>query len=258
MSAKLLSEKALLVINQYKNFNVGAAVCSVPYYNNRKAQLRGGLKAQVGKGSPKDITEELETVARMQKINTQALDSITLKKILVDNNLGIDCSGFAYHVLNKECLARGKGEIKNFIFFDNATNFWRRFRAKTQPEKNIGAATFAHENNSRIVSLKDVQPGDFITMIGGPEGNNRDHIVVIHEVTFKDDAPVALSYTHSIAWPTDGEYGHGVRQGLIRIIDLDKPITNQEWIEENATGSENYTFSRALKSKTELRRLNSL
>lgn len=256
MNTRLLSEKALFVINQYKNFNVGFAVCSIPYYNNRHMGLRGGLKAQVGKGSPEDISEELMNVAKLQKINLKAIDSITLKKMLVDNNIGIDCSGFAYYILEAESENRGKGKLKRHIFFINARSLFRKFRSKMQPEKNTDVATLTDNKNSRVIEIKDAVPGDMITMVGGVEGKERDHVLVIHQVDFKDAIPTVIYYTHAVAWPTDGEYGHGVRQGVIRINNPDKNIIEQEWIEDNKTGNDNYTFTRSLKSKTEIRRLN--
>ncbi len=256
MSAKLLSEKAISVINQYRNFSTGTAVCTIPYFNNRHTELRGGLKAQVGKGSPEDIMEEAKNAALIEKVKLEALDSVSLKKFLVDRNLGIDCSGLAYFILDAESESKGKGSLKKSLSFPFAKSIFRKFRVHTQPEKNTDVATLAHDDNSRAIQLKYIQPGNMITLRGGPEERDRDHVLVVHEVNFRDDVPAEIGYTHAVAWPTDGEYGHGVRQGQIRITDLSKSITDQEWIEAGETGEANYTFTRALKSKTEIRRLN--
>lgn len=64
-----------------------------------------------------------------------------------------------------------------------------------------------------------------------------------------------IHYVHSIALPSDGEYGHGVREGTIEITDINKPITEQKWTEAGKTGMENYTCARAQKALTEIRRL---
>jgi hypothetical protein len=61
---------------------------------------------------------------------------------------------------------------------------------------------------------------------------------------------------HAIAWPTDGEYGHGIHDGKIEITDINKSILEQRWIENNVIENENYTLIRAQKSITEIRRLN--
>ena len=254
MSAKLLSEKAIAVIDHYKNFTTGIAVCNVPYYNNKRIKVRAGLRVQLGKGSPEEIMDEAVHFALSQKVNLNALDSISLKKFLVDNNLGIDCSGLAYYILNAELQSRGKGRLK--LSHPYSKGFLGFLRSWLRPIENTDVATLGHVHNSRSIELKFIAPGDLVTMQGGPEGQDRDHVLIIHEVDYRDDAITEIHYTHTVAWPTDGEYGHGVRQGVIKITDLQKSITEQDWVENERTKEDNYTFTRAQKSTTEIRRLN--
>lgn len=252
MNTKLISEKALSVIDQYLNFNLGSATCPVPYYNNKKTGLRGSLRVAVGKGSPKEIFEEVRDFTTLEKIDTKNLDSISLKRILVEKNIGIDCSGLAYYVLSVESENRGKGTIDKHISFVNAHGLFSKVRAKINPEKSTDVSTLAHNKNSRIIEIKKAEPGDMITMIN----DQTNHILVIHQIEYQNFIPVILHYTHAMAWPTDGEYGHGVKQGIIEIIDINKPLVEQRWIEEKKTGDDNYTLSRAKKSTIEIRRLN--
>ena len=254
MSSKFLSEKAISVINRYKNFTVGSAVFSIPYYNNRHFGARARLLAQVGKGGPENILEEIENLAHREKVSIANADSVSMKKFLVDHDIGIDCSGFAYHILDAETRDRGKGTLEKHLAFPLCTGFMGILRAKLGPEKNTGVASLAHEQNSKIILLKDIMPGDMITMIGRTT-TQRDHILIIHQIDYRDFIPETIYYSHSIAWPTDGEYGHGVRQGIIKIADASKPLIEQEWIENEKIGTENYTLARALKSQTEIRRL---
>lgn len=247
MTTKLLSEEALFVINKYLHFNIGSATCAIPYFNNRHQKARAKLRAQIGKGSPKDIFDEVENLALAEKINMSNIDSVTLKKFLVDRNIGIDCSGLVYQILRP----------KHFVF-PFSTGFLGRLRAKFRPAENAGVTTFAHDANSHVVTTKSAEPGDFITIVGGPDNGERDHILLVHQVDFDYTTPTKIHYTHAVAWPSDGEYGHGVRQGTIEILDPEKPVTEQRWIEAEKTGDENYTFTRALKSVTEIRRLNQL
>jgi hypothetical protein len=132
-----------------------------------------------------------------------------------------------------------------------------------RPIENANVATFAHIKNTMPIALKDVAPGDIITMVSSDEIknaagrsilDNRDHILVVHQVEYQNFIPTTIHYSHSIAWPTDGEYGHGVRQGIIEVYHADKPITEQDWTENGKIGDENYTFVRAKKSKTDIRR----
>ncbi len=248
MPTKLLSEKALSVIGQYMNFHIGGAVCSIPYYNNRHLRARAKLKVQIGKGSPENIQDEVENTALLQKINLKAIDSVSLKKFLVENNIGIDCSGLAYYIL--------KSEYEHLkLSFPFQKGLLGKLRARFRPIENADVATLAHDKNSMTIDLKNISQGDMITMLGGLENKDRDHVLLIHKVDYTDSTPSTIYYTHTIAWPTDGEYGHGVRQGIIKITDLEKSLTEQEWIEVEKTAEENYTLLRALKSKTEIRRL---
>ncbi len=259
MNTKTLSDKALVVINQYTNFSIGNARCSIPYFNNRHSGARASLRANIGKGSPKDIFDEVESISILEKINVGSLDSITFKKFLVDHNIGIDCSGFAYHILNAENEAREKGTLDKHLSFPFCTGLLGKIRCKLRSIENAGVSTFAHDKNSRVLNLTQAEPGDIITMMSYKDGNDKqqlDHILIIHQIEYQNFMPVTLHYMNAIAWPTDGEYGHGVREGRIEIVNPIKPLTEQRWIENEKADSENYTLARATASKTELRRLN--
>ena len=253
MNTKVISDATQTMINQYKNFHIGPAICSVPYYNNRVAGRRAALRVEVGKGSPKDIYEELIHIFLKNRVDTKLLTSEGLKKVMVENNIGIDCSGFAYYVLNEESLGRGKGSLSRRLRFD-------RWLAMFRPIINTNVLTLSDNRNSKIIPIKEAQVGDIITMVGGVEGGERNHILIINQIEYQNFIPVTLHYVHAIAWPSDGAYGHGIHEGKIEITNIEKPIVEQRWIEleKDATvvGDENYTFSRARQSATELRRLN--
>ena len=130
-----------------------------------------------------------------------------------------------------------------------------KIKCMFRPIENAGVQTFAHEKNSKVIPIKDVQVGDMITMVGGPDNGERDHILIIYQVEYQNFIPMTIHYTHAVAWPTDGEYGHGIHEGKIDILDLNKSLIEQRWTENDKIGEENYTFTRAQKSVTELRRL---
>jgi hypothetical protein len=236
MNTKTLSTHAFSVIDQYMNFTVGTAVTGVPYFNNKTVGARAALRATIGKGSTKDIFEETDIILKRKHIEAGTLTSETLKKLFVDNNIGIDCSGFAYHVLKKTNYS-----------FPYAGGFFRRQIAKFNPVKNINVKTFAHASNSTPIPLRNVEPGDIITMVGNGDAS-RNHIVIIDQIEYQNDIPSVIHYVHSMAWPSDGQYGHGFHSGKIEIINIEKPLTDQIW-------SEDYTKERALQTTCELRRL---
>jgi hypothetical protein len=260
MNTKTLSDKALIAIDQYAKFRIGSATCSIPYFNNRRVGMRASLRAISGKGSPYDIHEEVEISALREKVSVVTFNNETLKKFLVDHNIGIDCSGLVYYILNAESLVRKLGTIDKHLAFPLCKGLVGKIRCKLRPTENTNVLTLAHDRNSNIVAMSEIQPGDFISMLKRPEAPEeeraRDHIIVIHQIEYQNFAPTILHYTHTIAWPTDGSYGHGVRQGVIEILDPNKPLLEQRWTEAGKTADENYTLGRAKKSIIEIRRLN--
>jgi hypothetical protein len=203
----------------------------VPYFNNKSRGRRAGLAVEIGKGSPRQIQEEIEALAKKEKVDLQ---TVNLKKFIVDHDIGIECSGFAYHVLS----AFGKGELKEKLKFPYIKGILGTLRIKFRPVENTDVKTFAHDLNSKKIEIKDVKIGDIITMTKGTE---RDHILVITKVEY----PI-IHYVHAIAWPSDGEYGHGIHEGTIKIVDLEKDIVDQKWVENGKEGEENYTHALSL------------
>ena len=256
MEIKTLSQPALKVIENYLNFQAGPGACSIPYYNNRTAKTRAALRTHIGKGSPEDIKEELETLILKNKIDSLSFTDESLKKLLVDNGLGIECSGFCYHVLEAESQSRGHGTISKKITFINCNGFIGQIRCSIRPIENCDVETFADDKNSRVISTKDVLPGDIITMTPDLDGKDRNHILIIKEVHYNNSIPQEIIYSHSIAYPEDGVYGTGVRDGQIQIKDPNKPIIESTWIEGVRYGDTSPLFIRAKRSKTEIRRLN--
>jgi len=255
MDTQTLSPDALSVIDHYLHFHVGPAVCSIPYFNNKTVRARGALGISVGKGSPKEITDEVNMLIFKHHIDSNALTDDSLKKFLVDRNIGIDCSGFAYHILNAEIRARNKDGLKKRIVFTRARGLVGRIMAKMSPVKNTDVATLADNENSRIIAIGEVMPGDMIIMIQETTDDERNHILVVHEVERVDSKPTVIHYSHAIAYPEDGLYGSGMKQGTIEIADPTGSLFQQLWKEGGMIESASNIFTRARGSRTELRRL---
>jgi hypothetical protein len=254
-----LTQKAADVLDRYLHLKFGSAVCNVPYFNN-KTMHNHTVRVEKGKGSPDEIVDELRSISLKSHIEADLLADQSLKKLLVDHNVGIDCSGFAYHLLDTESIERNKGSLRKQISFIHSRGILGKVRSAMRPAENSDVATLADDRNSKIVPIGGVRPGDMITMLeleGGSERGLRNHLLVVHEVNYHDNMrPIELLYSHSIAYPDDGLYGTGVRQGAIEITGPSGKITDQKWLEEGKDQATNPLFLRALKSRTEIRRLN--
>lgn len=228
----------------------GVAGVRCPYYNNRRLGVRGGLRAAVGKGSPGDIVEEALILSLHDKIDLRRLNAEELTKFLVDHRLGVDCSALAYYALDAELKARGRGGIKKQLRFPG-TNLFRKLLIALRAPENTSVKTFAHPANTSVARIEDIRPGDLIIMLGSGPEHDYDHVLVAREI----DKNV-IHYIHSLAWTSDGRYGHGARQGKIIITNPAGGLLDQQWEENGKTGEENETLGRAKSAKRlEIRRL---
>ena len=252
MNTKTISNRALATIDQYLHFNVGQASCSIPYFNNKVSRSRGALRAYIGKGSTHDIYDEVVACMVKDHVAVNLVTDESLKMYLTDKNIGMDCSGFAYYILDTESRERKLGQLDKKIHFTNCKGITGKIRCALRPVENCDVKTFACEKNSRVIDIKDALPGDIITMTDS--ATERDHILVIHQIEYQNFIPTNLHYSHTIAYPEDGVYNTGTRQGVIEIFDLNKKITEQNWLENGV--KPNSLISRAQRSNTTLRRLN--
>jgi hypothetical protein len=257
---KTLSKPAQEIINNYLHLPFGNKNVSCPYFNNKKSGARAALRVMIGKGSVEDIVQEIMLIGFREKLELEKMTNEQLKKVLVDHNIGIDCSGIAYYILEAEVQSIKKHKFKNKLKYPYIKNPLRKLLTKLRPVESTNVKTLFHDKNSKEVSLRNIQPGDMIIMIKSGQKQDRDHILIVHKVEYdKDENPTAIYYTHSLNWSTDGIYNHGVRQGVITITDINKNIEKQSWEENRITGEKNETQMRAETAKTlQIKRLNIL
>lgn len=226
MTMEQLSSQAQEVIDQYLSLKIGEKTITTPYFNNRRNQVRGGLRVLIGKGSPKDIKEEVTILSLREKADIKNLSEEDLKKYLVEHNLGVDCSGLVYHILDAELKSQNKGSLGKYIKRPWVKNPLRRLIAKFRSVENTGVSTFNNPVNSKEVDLKDIQPGDIIIMISAGPKQDYNHILIINQI-----ADNKIQYTHSFQYPTDGLYNHGIRQETLTITNINKNLLEQNWSE---------------------------
>lgn len=254
-STEHLPQRAQDVLERYLKLPLGipGQGVPVPYFNNRRSSVRAGLRATIGKGNPNEIIEEAEILARRENVDLTKLDGQTLTRFLVDHNLGIDCSGFAYHVLRPLFVSSSSRSF--FLTFSGSPI--RKLIALIRPAENASVRTFANKENSRQITTAEVRAGDVIIRLASKDDRKIiDHIMIVESVERNEVAlPLVINYAHSIAWNTDGMYKHGVRRGSIKITKLFGTLTEQTWTEQGKTGEENETFVKACASETSLHRI---
>ncbi len=234
----------MAMIEQYFHLSIVNHDVACPYFNNHRTRVRGALRGLIGKGSPDEIIEEATLLALREKIDLAAMTDAEAKKFLVDHHLGIDCSGFVYHVLDTQMRDERHAPLRTLLYFP-ARTFFRRFVSRLRPAENTDVKTFADEKNSAEVALAHAQPGDLIVLLDIAGVSERDHILLVDQVDENGGIPKTIHYAHAISWSSDGQYDHGVRRGKIDITNPNAPLLNQIWIEKEKIGGENETLSRA-------------
>ncbi len=249
-----LSPKTKEIVGDYLSLPLPIKV-KCPYHNNRKTKTTAGLRVLIGKSYPSEIVDEVTLIALREKVDLKNLNKETTTKFLVDHNIGVDCSGFAYWVLNTESKARGLGSLSKNILINKNKNILRRLIGKLRPAENTGVRTLSIPENSSAIKIDESRPADFIVMIGEDnDGRADDHILVITEVT-KSDKELSIKYAHSINWAEDGVYNTGTSEGVIK-IKLDS-LASSIWTERDLSGENNPTFIRSKRARIlEIRRLN--
>lgn len=240
-----LSKNAQDIINNYLHLPIPNHNIMCPYYNNRRTNIRAGLRALIGKGTPTDIADEAAIIALREEDDIKKMDDAGLKEFLVRNKLGVDCSGFYYHVLDAELRARGLGHIREHLKFPFIKNPFRKLLTIFRPAEHAGARTLSHGKNAVEINMNEIVPGDMIMMINTGVNHNFNHMLLVHEIKEEKNQPKIIYYTHSFTWSSDGQFGHGIKQGQIKITDPDKNILEQLWTEKEKTGNDNETYHHA-------------
>ena len=247
----MLSLKAQKLIDNYLSLpfpGVEGARC--PYFNNAKLHARGQLRVLIGKGTPQEIVEEAKIISIQYRAGLFDHDghcclhgehgekpsiaspesgaAVTeagadeLRKFLIDHNLGVDCSGFATHILRAHFLeTKGVDITKKFIKNISAP-WWRKIIMRLRPMESLGVRS-GYANDKNTEKLKNdyakLQPGDVVVMLEtGPafvptglrrgEARKRNHILIITDCDGQK-----IKYVHARAWSSEGQYGHGETPG---------------------------------------------
>lgn len=202
-------------VNNYIKMDIDGIIVNCPYWRNKakegKVALRGYLN---GKGSSFDIRNKIVEILHNSHINTALINEDYFRKLAKRERVGIDCSGFVYrfldeliHIKYNNCRLKSLDDV--FVGGINKTN----------------ADTMTNgEFSIRIVNISDYHMGDMIRLMRGR------HAAVILEVRDKE-----IIYVHSVTKTKV----KGVHVGKIDILDKNRPLKQQKWLEETET-SENF------------------
>ncbi len=276
----MLSPKAQKLINDYLSLPFpGLAGVRCPYFVNARVDHRGALRSLIGKGTPAEIVEEAKIISiqyhhgifdhdgeccffhREADVN-ETMKTETIRKFLIDNQLGVDCSGLVTNILRAHFLETKKIDIAQKFIKNISAGFFRKIIMRLRPVESIGVRSgYANEKNTEKLDndYSKIQAGDVVVMLETGPQNKRNHILLITDCDGQK-----INYIHSRAWSSEGQYGHGVNMGEIKIVAPGHGLFAQEWHEKSPAVSgdlfhqanANETFTEAQRARVlEIRRI---
>jgi len=215
-------------LGEYINFTVNEKNIKIPYVINQK---RFNIKRSAGKGSPEVIRHELLEMAQENEFDLETHSDAEVFRFMKQQQIGIECSGMVFHVLNAYLLTR---EIPSLTKLITPTSLFGRIRKSLMPDRwyrNVSADMLTNDKHTVPISdINDIQESDMIRMGVARPG---DHVLIITGITRKNGVITEIEYAHS-------SYKRTVRQGphtaIIKVVDAKKSLQEQQWQEKTPQG----------------------
>lgn len=218
-----LPDEVQNLIDQYLSLEINGKTVKTPYYRNVK-RVRAELRSLVGKGTPTEIIEETKIYAKLRGFRFRKATVDNIRKFMLSQGLGIDCSGLVAHLYDRWLLSVNKGSLYQNLTFAPNRSLYKRFVTWLRPIEHMGANLLTGRLNTDPIELCEVAPGDMIRLKGLRGGH---HVALITEVTYDKDAkPEKFLYVQSTPYYGDD---NGVRISEVKITDCTKSLRVQVW-----------------------------
>ena len=219
---KTLPASAQRIVARYTNLPIGNKTIVTPYFMNEKGKK--GNRVFIGKGTSQEIKQTTEKLASQNKFDVYAASEEQIRSFMINQELGIDCSGFIAWTLNeltKEKFNKPIWKVLEFSMLPLAGQLKRYLR----PVENISVKVLTHASNSdTIKDLRQIRVGDMLRALNG------HHILLISEIEYdKQHTPIRFKYVNSTEYKNKK---YGIREGLVEIKDINKYLVEQKWIDE--------------------------
>jgi len=250
---KSLPRRVSNFVNSYFNLPLGGKKVACPYFINiRKMRQRMGLRVLIGKGTPEEIIQETLIYEKLRGANFFDMTEDEIRDFMVKRHIGIDCSGFIVHVLNRWLKTLNKKRLWKYIKFPKQS-LYRRIARLLRPVENISVTTLTNsENTKHIRNLNNLRCGDLIRLKGLKGGH---HVMMISKLIKEKGIVKSFKYIHATRWYKDK---HGVREGEVIVKDVNSPLYKQKWMD--SLNGKNWTYEEVLKDKnySQIRRIEKL
>lgn len=217
-------------VNEYLNFTVAGKVVPIPYVLNRS---RWNFWRTSGKGLPENIKSELERDAISKKFDLSIMTEFEIYDFMRKRRIGIECSGFVFHVLNAYLKALKEVRLEDVLLrYRGILGLIERRLLKFQRHHRINAKTLTSELNTKLVErVNQIKVGDLIRM---SVKRSADHVLIVTDVMLDSFGHVnKIMYAHSSSKTTKKR---GPHIGEIIVTDDRLGVGDQNWLEESVNG----------------------
>lgn len=234
-----------------------------PYWINTPDYSNGFKGA---KGSPEDMQGEVNRIVSECLEVDEAInvyDEESARNFLYRNQVGIDCSGFAYHLIDRVVEGNLGNSFSDYLFIpkegvvaaskketwrsaydltaSEASNLppmvplnWVCETFEKEPASQVNVARLCNDAASaEVPDFYDIQAGDLIQM--KRDGKSK-HIGIVAEAAGNE-------FTMWDSYREDRGYG-GIRPHSIKIIDASLPLETQKWLDFETTRYDEFIIRR--------------
>lgn len=197
------------IIDSYLNMSIAGKVITCPYYTNLKKE-RAALKVFLGKGSAQEIINETKFLSQKENIDLARFSEERLYRFMVENNLGIDCSGLTMHILKAAYKEKSINLFKKIKVVSFLKNPWRWLVSQLRPIENISVRILADGKNSFLLkSLNDALPNDLLIR------TNLRHVYLITKTEKENGIIKKISFVHAPRPKRPDYFGPGIFQKTV-------------------------------------------
>lgn len=141
-------EYSKILWEAYHNFSIklGNNQFPIPYRINIPFQPD---RRRYGKSDSQELSKSLQEIATENNFNLDTAQQKEIMDFMRDQMLGIDCSGFVYHMLDYLLKKLDKGGMEAIGF---------------PPASKTNVALLCDEQFSYPIELSEIQPGDLIAL----------------------------------------------------------------------------------------------
>jgi hypothetical protein len=204
MDSKRVTRELNKIYKKFAELKLGNRKVATPYRMNDDPQSGPAFQ---GKSSPEVITETAINLANHEGVDLSTLSDEQIRQFLEAHKLGIDCSGFAYRLLDFVSKKIFKKNLQEATGLDHVGN------------TNVELLT-STDFSVPVDKISDIKPADLIKVHSAEKPS---HVIVVLEVKKKQ-----IIYAHSSASSTPT----GVHTSFIKITDSTKPLAQQQWAEQ--------------------------